>query len=373
MNDTTKQLEQLKNVRMSTASRARMREALSQYAAFHPEAEGVTIPADSRSSEYIQHVSVWSSLFTQTRLRTMKATLLATVLLLGGGTTVAAQYAVPGDVLYPVKVGVNENVRGAFAVGANAEARLQADLLAERIEEAEKLAARGELRGEMAARVETNITTQAQIASAAALAADADVRTEIAANIAQKVAVLDTVLGVSIAATTGDALARMETAADAVVALQADTDTEMATMLAKEISIDAQLNQAEARYESLDVLIASTAEFSAEVRAEFEQDLEVARKHLEEARTSLSAEARAAAQASIEAAHEQMGEMEAALSLMGTITIDGTTGHIVDIDLNGPIEAIILDANVSADAAVDAVRTGANTAVDAAGSVQVGF
>src|SRR3989344_2653662 len=50
------------------------------------------------------------------------AAIALAVLLGGGGTSLAAQAALPGDVLYPVKVNINEEVRGVFALSAEAQA-----------------------------------------------------------------------------------------------------------------------------------------------------------------------------------------------------------------------------------------------------------
>lgn len=64
-------------------------------------------------------------------------------LLLGGGTSFAAENALPGDILYPIKIHVNENVQELAAVSDEAEAKVQAKLAMRRLEEAEKLAAKG--------------------------------------------------------------------------------------------------------------------------------------------------------------------------------------------------------------------------------------
>lgn len=61
-------------------------------------------------------------------------------LLMGGSASFAAENAVPGDVLFPVKVHVNENVRGAVAVTPKAKAEWEVRLVERRLEEVEKLA-----------------------------------------------------------------------------------------------------------------------------------------------------------------------------------------------------------------------------------------
>ena len=55
-------------------------------------------------------------------LRSVVALSLVLVVLVGSGTAVAAQAALPGELLYTVKVNVNERVAGALAVSTEAKA-----------------------------------------------------------------------------------------------------------------------------------------------------------------------------------------------------------------------------------------------------------
>jgi hypothetical protein len=71
---------------------------------------------------------------------------IAAALLVGGaGISYAAEHSLPGDALYPVKVGVNEKVKGFFAFSDEKQASFEATLVAERLEEAEKLHAEARL------------------------------------------------------------------------------------------------------------------------------------------------------------------------------------------------------------------------------------
>jgi len=58
----------------------------------------------------------------------------------GGGVSYAAEGAVPGDALYPIKVGINEEVRDIVALTPEAKADWESRLVERRLEEAEKLA-----------------------------------------------------------------------------------------------------------------------------------------------------------------------------------------------------------------------------------------
>ncbi len=59
----------------------------------------------------------------------------------GGGISFAAENAVPGDVLYPVKISVNEAVMAKLAFSIEEQARLEAKHAMRRLSEAERLAA----------------------------------------------------------------------------------------------------------------------------------------------------------------------------------------------------------------------------------------
>lgn len=72
-----------------------------------------------------------------------------------GGTAVAAETSLPGQVLYPVKVHVDENVEGAFALTDMARADWDLSLLGQRISEAQQLAQDGDL----SAQAQTDISS----------------------------------------------------------------------------------------------------------------------------------------------------------------------------------------------------------------------
>jgi len=61
------------------------------------------------------------------------------LLLLGGGTSYAAQRALPGDILYPIKINVNEKIADLMAVTKEAKVKLNAKIIKRRLEEMDKL------------------------------------------------------------------------------------------------------------------------------------------------------------------------------------------------------------------------------------------
>lgn len=145
MNDD--QLKQLKNelsqTRLTKEEKASMRANIMRFADEHPIA-----PQAPAVSPYV--FSSW------VRVRTPVMALCAVLLLAGGGMSAAARTALPGDLLYPMKVEVNERVEAALALSSEAKAQVEARQAFRRLDEVEQLADRGSLTDE------TNATLRAR-------------------------------------------------------------------------------------------------------------------------------------------------------------------------------------------------------------------
>lgn len=93
--------------------------------------------------------------------------LIALVLLGGGGgASIAAQGALPGDALYGVKVGINEKVVGAFKFSDEAKAAWDSNLAGARLDEAAKLALENKLGADWEAKLGTAFKLHADSAEA---------------------------------------------------------------------------------------------------------------------------------------------------------------------------------------------------------------
>ena len=104
-------------------------------------------------------VGLWERLKHQRSIKTkfkLMPLILAILLTFSGGTALAANSALPGDLLYPVKVGMNEKIRGVLAFTSEAEAGYQGDLAVRRIEEIEQLIAEGKLEVTLKEKIEEN-------------------------------------------------------------------------------------------------------------------------------------------------------------------------------------------------------------------------
>jgi hypothetical protein len=156
-------------IRMSDAERSRVYSALQA-----KMAEGSAV-----ASPY------WSPFFS----RGLAA--LGLVLFISGGTAYAAEGALPGDLLYPVKVGAVEPVEGALAFSDEAKAGWNARVATARLDEAQALAEKGALTAatsdELAASFNehaTGVIAAANSISAADPASGSDIRARFSSSVA---------------------------------------------------------------------------------------------------------------------------------------------------------------------------------------------
>ena len=125
----------------------------------------------------------------------MISLVIALMIALGGGVSIAAEGSVPGDTLYTVKTQVNEQVRGMIATSAEAKAEWEAKLAERRLEEAAELEAEGKLDADVEQELSAAFTKHAEAAVTAAanigssgqdgVNVDLDIRTRLNAAVAQ--------------------------------------------------------------------------------------------------------------------------------------------------------------------------------------------
>ena len=144
---------------------AKLRLSAQEKSAMKARIFGVPAPVAMapQSSPYF----IFSYQFLQARVLAPMMVLL--VVFVGAGTAGAAQGSLPGDLLYPVKISVNEAVEVALATTPVAKAEVSAKLAERRVEEAEVLASRGELTPEageeLAASFDAHADTAATLAT----------------------------------------------------------------------------------------------------------------------------------------------------------------------------------------------------------------
>ncbi len=81
----------------------------------------------------------------------------ALMLVVGIGTSYAAEAALPGDPLYAIKIGFTEPIQGVLSVSPVAKAEWNTELLSRRLEEAATLASKGNLNDSNRASIESQI------------------------------------------------------------------------------------------------------------------------------------------------------------------------------------------------------------------------
>lgn len=237
------------------------------------------------------------------------AVIAVITLMVGGGTSLAAESALPGDALYPIKVSVNEEVRGALTISDEAKARLAANLAERRLQEAATLAAEGKLTAEAQAEIESRFNAHVEKFEARAnkLAAKgrANAAAELSSNLEASLKAHSQILGSFEA----------EAEADADTDIDTDTRVEIRPLItAIKVgigTIEKTRTNAEAKV-SADV--ASDVEAAAEgkLKAAINKIAEV-RGAIERTRGSVSASSTAQAESRLRLAEEAMAEGKAEL------------------------------------------------------------
>lgn len=313
-----KSVENLKKISLTEEEKSRMRSSLLAYARVSP------VRADNKDRLIPQRSKIFALISTlKERRYVMPAMILALIITLSGGTAFAADGALPGDALYPLKIGVNEKVRAALSFSEEAKAELAIELAEERLREMERLANRGRLRAEVISQLENNFSEfeervevriedfraqgredlAARIASRLETALDAHAQvlerlsvkvgdeagdetdqaetdeTDRGADIEARVKVetmLDALVGTLKERTEAAGEARARAEAEAVAEVEADADREGTVSGAKNRA-EAKVSQATAQ------LLRSENKLSAEASARAEAKLDSARQSVIEA------------------------------------------------------------------------------------------
>src|SRR5689334_22541541 len=111
---------------------------------------------------------------------------LALAVALGGGASIAANHSLPGDALYPIKVGVNEKVENALSFGQEAKAESDIKAAENRLEETEALEAKGTLGTTTQAELNANFDAHVDAVKAHIARLQADGNWTAAAEVAAK-------------------------------------------------------------------------------------------------------------------------------------------------------------------------------------------
>ncbi len=127
-------IKNAKAVKLSVSTKDEIRKKIMASMEYTPFADAGTVEF---SGAYF-----FSASFFRTRV---VPAALAVTLLVGGGVSYAAEDTLPGDVLYSIKVNINEEVHGLLAFSEKTAVEWESERAGRRLDEAEKLAVAGRL------------------------------------------------------------------------------------------------------------------------------------------------------------------------------------------------------------------------------------
>lgn len=165
--DTENIFAAARDVKLSSEEKAHGRARLAAFMGLKPVraaqlAEVMSMPEKQDASADSSMARGWFALHRGLAI----ASLVGAVTLSVSGVSYAAESALPGDALYPVKVVVNEEVRSAFARTDKERADWEADRAERRLSEAEKLEEQGRLDDARRAEIQKRYDTHAERARA---------------------------------------------------------------------------------------------------------------------------------------------------------------------------------------------------------------
>lgn len=147
-------LEQFKDISLDKEEKQQVKSDIVEHMQDNPVRE------EGGSRHIVQNqsglVSIFKSLLTKYAMTGTIAA--AAIVLLGGGTSFAASGSLPGDTLYPVKTGVNEQVVSALRVSSKSQAKWDIQRAERRLKETKKLASsEGKISSRARHAVKTNL------------------------------------------------------------------------------------------------------------------------------------------------------------------------------------------------------------------------
>jgi len=134
--------------RLKAAERRVLRERILSYMEYHPLPSSVRKPKEAYGMipSFVSTLT-WSKMHVRGLAGTFAAVFVVLVV------PIAAERAVPGDVLYPVKTKVNESILSSFANSPYEKVAFETELLERRVAEARLLAKEGKLSEEKEAAI----------------------------------------------------------------------------------------------------------------------------------------------------------------------------------------------------------------------------
>lgn len=155
MNDLNKIQYIAKKINLSLKEKAEIRDDILNFIKTHP----------AKGTFASRHISIWSRLNLLNNFSLKPIPAFLSILLISGvfgSVSLAAERALPGDLLYPVKVGINEEVLMAISFSEEAKTKWEVRRFERRLEEAERLAHKKEFDAEARLNIEKNFVAHAE-------------------------------------------------------------------------------------------------------------------------------------------------------------------------------------------------------------------
>ncbi len=186
-NDIQNIFDEARGASLTESERISMRNGLQLFMTEHPAIAPMWMRAADFFSDTYERVATMRFM----PARGLAASACALVLVLGVGTSYAAEGALPGDPLYAVKIYLNESIVGTFARSDASQAEWNTKLVTRRLEEAEQLALTGKLTPEVRAEIQSAIAVKtadfnvnvAKLAQADEVAQVAEVQSSLEATL----------------------------------------------------------------------------------------------------------------------------------------------------------------------------------------------
>ncbi len=143
--------KKVKTVSLRDTERSRVKNEIISYAEAHPvqkiEPEKLSVSIWSRFVFVREHVTVMA---------------VVALLFVGGGASAFAEFSLPGDLFYPVKTGVNEEVRSWFAFSTEGKGMWELERAERRLGELEALSEEREISPEIQTEAEARFAVHAE-------------------------------------------------------------------------------------------------------------------------------------------------------------------------------------------------------------------
>lgn len=298
-NPFQKGIREHESINLSVAEKNSIKESLVSFMQYHP--------VKPVMHEEMNRLHNHRSILEVFNLHYKKAMPIALIiaLMLSGSVSFAAESALPGDVLYPVKVNINEKARGIVKLDAESKAEWEAALADRRLDEAEKLALSGDLKADLAVQLEQKFDAHAEKAEERIDKLEAAGKTEAAAK-------LSSALEVTLAA-------HERVIANLNASTTAGTGADNSTLIALGLLVDGRGKKIENMREKIADKIGDKTEVEIKAAAEgrigaAENKLESSKKFVELKKETIGADAYAKASAHLASSTQALVDAKAKLA-----------------------------------------------------------